>query len=220
YTFHWADSVGNGPTVSVSPASTTVYAVVAEDSLGCQSAADSFTVVMDYDQLLVALPDTTVVLGDSLWFCPQVMGGEGPFSFNWSNGSTDSCQWLIPEVNTVLTVTVTDACGNAVADSATVEVDPNTVPLVRATRPGLIAYPNPYSGATTIAVTLHQTGSVQLEVLNLLGARVAVIADGSMPAGRHVFPFAAAAFGQPAGVYLVRLRTDGDERVLRLVETF
>ncbi len=75
--------------------------------------------------------------------------------------------------------------------------------------------PNPFSGSTRIAFTLAQAQDVRLEVFNLLGQRVAVLADGPLAAGDHLVPFHAA--GLPAGVYLSRLTTaDGEVRVAQM----
>lgn len=64
-------------------------------------------------------------------------------------------------------------------------------------------YPNPARGAVTVAFTLRRAAEVSLEVLDVLGRRVAVLADGSFPTGKHALAFDTARL--PAGVYVVRV---------------
>lgn len=69
----------------------------------------------------------------------------------------------------------------------------------------LDAYPNPFSGSATLAYTLDRPGPVRLEVVDLLGRRVALLVDETQDAGRHEARFAAP--GPAAALYQVRLTT-------------
>jgi hypothetical protein len=77
--------------------------------------------------------------------------------------------------------------------------------------PALEVYPNPSSGAATIALTADRATRAALDVYDAMGRRVAALADGPVPAGTSTFVFDAGA-GLPPGVYLARARV-GD-RVL------
>ena len=66
-------------------------------------------------------------------------------------------------------------------------------------------YPNPFNPETTIGFSLPEAGPVRLTVFDLLGRRVAVLADGWFEAGRHALPFDARHLA--GGAYLYRLRT-------------
>jgi hypothetical protein len=77
------------------------------------------------------------------------------------------------------------------------------------------SYPNPFSGSTTISFTLDAPGGVTLAVYDLLGRRVATLADGVRPAGRHALAFDAT--GVPGGVYFFTLRTEQAVRSGRMV---
>ena len=80
-----------------------------------------------------------------------------------------------------------------------------------ATETGLTAaYPNPFSGQATVEFALAQDGDAVLEVVDALGRRVAVLADGAHREGPHRVTFDAAAL--PAGLYLVRLQAGGAVR--------
>lgn len=73
------------------------------------------------------------------------------------------------------------------------------------------AYPNPFTHHTTLTFTLPEAGPVQLELFDVTGRRVAVLADGFHPAGRHRLDLPAGTL--PGGLYLCRLTTPGGSRV-------
>ncbi len=64
-------------------------------------------------------------------------------------------------------------------------------------------YPNPFNPATVIPFRLAAAAAVRLEILNLLGQRVAVLWDRHLPAGEYEIPFAAGEL--PGGIYYYRL---------------
>ncbi len=67
-------------------------------------------------------------------------------------------------------------------------------------------YPNPFNPATTIEFTLASPLTIRLEVFNLLGERVALLAEGMHAAGAHRITFDAGEL--PSGTYLYRLSSD------------
>ena len=64
-------------------------------------------------------------------------------------------------------------------------------------------YPNPFNPETTIRYALPQAGEVRLVVYDLLGHEVAILVEGSKPAGNHTVRFHAD--GLPTGTYVYRL---------------
>jgi hypothetical protein len=66
-------------------------------------------------------------------------------------------------------------------------------------------YPNPFNAATKIAFALPHASRVKLEVFNLVGQRVATLADGHFNRGYHFVRFDAS--GLPSGVYIYRIET-------------
>ncbi|MCB9069076.1 MAG: T9SS type A sorting domain-containing protein [Calditrichae bacterium] len=69
-------------------------------------------------------------------------------------------------------------------------------------------FPNPFNPSTTIAFTLPQPATVQLDIFDLNGRLVTTIADGSFGVGRHQSTWnGSTADGQPvaSGVYFCRL---------------
>src|SRR5690606_20249860 len=71
----------------------------------------------------------------------------------------------------------------------------------------LAVYPNPSGGRSTVGFTLDAPAAVRLSVLDALGREVALLAEGTLPAGSHAYPFEDADL--PAGLYLARLEVGG-----------
>ncbi len=72
---------------------------------------------------------------------------------------------------------------------------------------GLSIYPNPIREAATLTFTLAHPGPVHLAAYDLLGRRVATLADGFFLPGLHKVFFAADEL--PAGAYFLRLEAEG-----------
>jgi hypothetical protein len=67
----------------------------------------------------------------------------------------------------------------------------------------LTASPNPSEGPVTVRFALAAPAEARIEVLDVLGRRVALLHDGPMEAGPHALAWEGA--GAPDGVYVVRL---------------
>lgn len=99
-----------------------------------------------------------------------------------------------------------------VGDLNAVHVDP-----VSGTGFALAVWPNPAIGTATIEFTLPSEADVHVTVQDLQGREVAVLAHGHFAAGRHRAAWRGGAAG--SGVYWVRYRAAGVERVRRMVFT-
>ncbi|HEQ97927.1 MAG TPA: PKD domain-containing protein [candidate division Zixibacteria bacterium] len=66
--------------------------------------------------------------------------------------------------------------------------------------------PNPFNPVTEIAFNLPQGSQVKLEIFNITGQRVAVLANGYYDAGRYSVTWNAV--GQTSGIYFYRIVTD------------
>ncbi|MFH2055350.1 MAG: S8 family serine peptidase [bacterium] len=78
-------------------------------------------------------------------------------------------------------------------------------------------YPNPFNGETSIEIYLPAAAQVQVDVYNILGQRVANLADQYLPAGVHRFDWNGRdSHGQAvaSGVYFFML-SDGDTKLTR-----
>ena len=90
-------------------------------------------------------------------------------------------------------------------------VGPGTGPAAFALAPPA---PNPAAGTAALRYELPQATHVTVEVLDLLGRRVATVVDGPAVAGRHEARLDAAALA--AGVYVVRMRAGDFVQTRRL----
>lgn len=93
------------------------------------------------------------------------------------------------------------------------------IPLEEAPLPGelelLPNYPNPFNPGTRIPFRLDHAGPVRLVVHDLAGRRVAVLAEGPLPAGQHEVAFDGA--GLAGGVYLATLEQHGLRQTRKLL---
>jgi serine protease AprX len=77
------------------------------------------------------------------------------------------------------------------------------------------AYPNPFTGSTTISYALAQDGPVSVEVFNTMGAKVQTLVLGTEAAGQHQVRFDAAKLAR--GTYLFKVKTGETVTTKRLV---
>jgi len=79
----------------------------------------------------------------------------------------------------------------------------------------LRAWPNPFNPGTSVSFQLAQTERVRLEVLDVLGRQVRMLASGVYGPGLHTV---ALALGQsPAGPYFIRLEAGGQREVHKVL---
>ena len=76
-------------------------------------------------------------------------------------------------------------------------------------------YPNPFNPTTMIKFALPEAGEVSLELYNMLGQKVAALAEGYRKAGYHQIDLNASDFA--SGVYFYRLQAGALSAVKRLV---
>jgi hypothetical protein len=78
----------------------------------------------------------------------------------------------------------------------------------------LETFPNPAAGTATVRFDLAAPSTVEVSVYDLLGRRVATLAEGEHPSGAHALPLDAG--GLAAGLYLVRLEAGASVLTRRL----
>ena len=77
------------------------------------------------------------------------------------------------------------------------------------------AYPNPFTGSTTITYSLAQDGPVSVEVYNTLGRKVRTLVVGAETAGNHEVKFEAGNLAR--GTYLFKVKTAESVSTKRMV---
>lgn len=129
----------------------------------------------------------TIELRNNVW--------TGPFQSNESGFNADAWFRTPSFGNTVIA-----APSDALFVSPVVTAEDEAAAL----RFALDTYPNPASGAVTVAFELERAQEVQVAVFNVLGRRVAVLAEGAMPAGTQRLALDTAVL--PSGTYVVRVQ--------------
>ncbi|MBI4546810.1 MAG: T9SS type A sorting domain-containing protein, partial [Ignavibacteriae bacterium] len=71
-------------------------------------------------------------------------------------------------------------------------------------------YPNPFNNITVIPFTLPEESFVQLEVLNILGKKVASPLNRQMTSGTHTMPFETS--NLPSGVYFYKITAESKDK--------
>jgi PKD repeat protein len=78
-------------------------------------------------------------------------------------------------------------------------------------------YPNPFSNTTTIAYSIKQDASIELNILDLLGNKIAVIESGKKASGTYQTEWNASNIS--AGIYLLQLKVNNQISIKKLMIT-
>ena len=83
----------------------------------------------------------------------------------------------------------------------------------------VVAYPNPFSGNTSIYLTLANKSKVSVEVISLLGKHIQTLVNSDLDAGKHTFDFDAKQLGYSSGVYFVKLSINDKIITKKIMQT-
>ena len=122
--YSWNSGLGTGAIKTVSPTSTTTYAVVVTNAAGC-SETEGFTLTVNPLPIVIASADASICAGSS-----AALSATGATTYSWSNGAgTSSSVTVSPTLTTTYTVTgTTIGCSNT--DQVVITV--NAIPSVLA----------------------------------------------------------------------------------------
>ena len=81
--------------------------------------------------------------------------------------------------------------------------------VISSARATISVSPNPGSGNPSVIYKLESAGTVKMDVINLYGSVLEIFNAGELPAGEYNYNFTKLE-NLPAGLYLVRLHTDGE----------
>lgn len=136
YSYSWAIG-GNDETLTVAPGTTTSYDVTVNDAcLNVPLTVSGVVTVPDYPPLLATTTGDTSVLcpNTPVQIAAEATGGEGSFTYSWSDGSTSfsnsSFVTVSPMVTTVYTATITDGCGAQITTDIIFTVEASVLELV------------------------------------------------------------------------------------------
>jgi gliding motility-associated-like protein len=125
--YNWSDGVNTfvGNNIIVNPLVTTTYSVVVIDTCAKDSASSNFTVTLPtYAPLVFDIfsDDTLICIGSKANLEVSAIGGNGNYSYSWSNGSTTPSIQVSPKISSNYQLVVTDGCGTKVDTSVQVAV--------------------------------------------------------------------------------------------------
>ncbi|MCX6292366.1 MAG: gliding motility-associated C-terminal domain-containing protein [Bacteroidetes bacterium] len=115
----------------------------------CIAAASAWSVIIMGQTVQIASlsPNQQICEGDSANLVVTSQYGVAPFTYSWTpSGSNNDTIFVSPAVTTDYQIRVTDACGQATIDTATVFVIPNN-------NPGFTISPNPACAGQNVSIT-------------------------------------------------------------------
>lgn len=104
--------------------------------------------------------------------------------------------------------------GLRVAPSSIAEVDPSPISMSPSISNeigsvlSMEAWPNPFRESLSISIFLPESGKIELELLDMVGKRVALVGKGDHRLGMHEFQLDNRNAQLSSGVYMLRLKTD------------
>ncbi|HQV52934.1 MAG: choice-of-anchor L domain-containing protein [Flavobacteriales bacterium] len=136
YTLIWEDpngvqlSTAYDLTVGV-PADQT-YTITATDQCETEGTATVSTSIPQYAPLQLTMPaDMRLCAGDSVALVPSISGASGYYYITWADlDITDPVFTVMPNEQTVYTMTVRDECGEELTDNVTIEVEHVQIDIV------------------------------------------------------------------------------------------
>ena len=81
---------------------------------------------------------------------------------------------------------------------------------------GLAVYPNPFTTATTISYYVKQAGKIDISVCDVFGKQINLLRE-ERPIGNYKLTINASDFNFTSGVYVVKLKTTGGEKSVKIV---
>jgi hypothetical protein len=182
-----------------------VYLVQVRDTHGCVYSANAEVTEPDPIEIDGHVTSDSGTAGIVI----TVQGGNGGYTFAWSNGdSTQNISGLSPGI---YVVTVTDSLG--CTETEPFVVSGTSLPNLP-DEDVVFLYPNPTSGVVLIDLQLSSTKRIGIETLDLLGQVLTVRPETDIRNQIVEIDLSAMA----AGVYLVRLNIDGESFISKIVK--
>jgi hypothetical protein len=146
----------------------------------------------------------------SITVIPQA--GFAPYTYLWEDGTTTAILDSLTLGD--YSVTVTDAQG--CSETGTYSIVVSSIEEAAASSfDELKVFPNPTNGLIRLSLQLDQQRSIQLAIYNQFGQQIERRNLGEVQLLEQQIDLSA----QPAGVYFLRLLSEGEQRTVRVVKT-
>lgn len=169
--------------------------------------------VVIFDQNGQGLGNATVYVsydGPNSGSLSGITAADGSVSFESAPFKKPTTEWCFEVTNVTHAVNTYDAGSNVVtrACESGVVFSDGTGDLIGMPTEFALSqnYPNPFNPSTEIGFSLPEASHVTLEVYNILGQQVQVLADRQFGAGTHFVTWDASRY--PSGMYFYRIVTD------------
>lgn len=135
--------------------------------------------------------------------------GEGPYTYEWSTGSTNATISNLPVGEYEVTVTDAHNCSEVI----TITVDLASGLEDLAILSAISLAPNPTSGISTLSVSLTQAYDVQIQLVNVVGQ--VLLSEKIQNSSSFAYPVDLSDF--PGGIYFVRVQVEDQLFIEKLV---
>jgi uncharacterized delta-60 repeat protein len=146
YTYTWQPGNLSGATQTVYPNSQTIYTITVEDVNNCVGTGVTTVTVNPLPTITAGTSNSIICVGQT-----ATISASGANTYTWSPVGSGSNIVVTPSVNTVYTVSGTDA--NGCVNSSTKSVTVNPLPVVTANTSATIICGPPYQGSATITAS-------------------------------------------------------------------
>lgn len=153
--------------------------------------------------------------GSTFAFTGMTSGSNVSWFWDFGDGGTDSVQnplytYAASGTYTVcLTVTDENNCVTTECQPLTA-VGIDEIPFIR----DFSIHPNPFQSSAKISYQLDEFADVQVELVDMMGKQIRLIAQGQQAPGAHQYQLEG---NLPAGVYFVSLKVNGARLTRRIV---
>lgn len=184
-----------------------LYTVTATDSNGCTS--NTQVTILEPDSITITGFSSPSTSGNNGSAGVSVSGGTMPYTYLWNTTPPSNSNSIFNQPQGVFTCTVTDAkgCVKTMVFNLSVGVVEKDI----ITKVGL--YPNPSDGRFILHFTTSRPVNSSIQLTNSLGQVVSTRNLGKIALFSEELDFSSLA----KGVYFLNLKTDGGNKVLRIV---
>jgi len=139
-------------------------------------------------------------------------GGQGPYTYIWSNGDTTAMASDLAGGVYMVTVADANGCQDIISFDVGGLVD---IKDLGAQITEVLLAPNPTNGYTELSIELNQTADVRVQVMDVMGHLIFVSPKEQISSKKYQLDLSQ----QTAGLYFVQLFADDQAQVIKLIKT-